>query len=168
MLKVTTPRQLLLHKLGETLYVERAQEREVLPKLLQEVGDEELRDGLEKHVMQTREHARRVEQAFQTLGESPTPQRSAAFEGLKMEQAEVVSQVDPALIDMVDSDAAAHTEHLEIGLYEALITMARQLGEKSLVDPLEKNLKDEKETLRRVERISRRLAKETAKELSAV
>ncbi len=56
--------------------------------------------------------------------------------------------------------AAARTEHYEIAAYTGLVTMARALGEREVVPLLEANLKQEKETLRAVEKIGRRLSKE--------
>ena len=44
--EITTPRELVLHELGDILYVERKLAGEVLPKLIDEVSDEEFRSGL--------------------------------------------------------------------------------------------------------------------------
>ena len=54
-------------------------------------------------------------------------------------------------------------ERYEITAYESLIAMARGLGERDVIELFEKNLKDEKETLREVESVAKRLAKEHAK-----
>jgi ferritin-like metal-binding protein YciE len=67
----------------------------------------------------------------------------------------------------VDTGAVARTEHYEIAAYEGLIAMARSLGESEAVGLLEENLKEEKETLRQAEKISKRLGKERAKELTS-
>ena len=40
---ITSPRELFLHELGDILYVERKLARETLPKLIEEVNDEEFR-----------------------------------------------------------------------------------------------------------------------------
>ena len=45
--EITTPRELFLHELGDILYVERQLADETLPKLIDEVRDDELRQALE-------------------------------------------------------------------------------------------------------------------------
>ena len=60
--------------------------------------------------------------------------------------------------------AAARTENYEIAAYESLRRMAKGLGEEKAVELLDANLKDEKETLREVERIATRLSNERAKQ----
>jgi ferritin-like metal-binding protein YciE len=163
MSELTTPRDLFLHELGDILYVEEQLEQEVLPKLIQEVTDKEFKKGLEQHLEQTRSHVENVEEVFSKLGEDAKSEECVGFEGLKKEHEQLVEEASEDLIDLVDTGAAARTEHYEIAAYEGLITMARHLGEKDAIPLLEKNLKDEKETLKQVESITKRLAREEAK-----
>ncbi len=163
MSELTTPRDLFLHELGDILYVEEKLEQEVLPKLLGEVQDGEFKRGLEKHLEQTRQHVENVEEVFSKLGEQPTQEKCVGFEGLKSEHDQLVGEAATELIDMVDASAVARTEHYEIAAYESLIAIARALEEKDAIPLLESNLKDEKETLRQVESIAKRVGKETVK-----
>src|SRR5215211_1005842 len=164
--EISTPRDLFLHKLGDVLYVEEKLEQEVLPQLLQEARDDQLRKGLQKHLEQTRSHVENVESAFEKLGEEPTSEECIAFEGLKKEHEQLVGETSPELVDHVVLLSAAATEHYEISSYENLITMARALGERDAIDLFEKNLKDDKETARQLESLAKTLSKETVKELS--
>jgi ferritin-like metal-binding protein YciE len=157
---ITTQRDLFLHELGDILFVERRLEEEVLPKLIEEVQDAELRTGLKRHHQQTRRHVRNVETAFKRMGQPPTAEKCIGFEGLKREHDELTSEATTALVDPIDTGAATRTEHYEIAAYQGLIAMARGLGEKEVVPLLEENLADEKETLRALEKVSRRLARE--------
>jgi ferritin-like metal-binding protein YciE len=166
MSEITTPRELFLHELGDILYVETKLESEVLPKIMGEVKSDELRKGIEKHIQQTRSHVENVEEAFETLGEEPLAEECIGFEGLKKEHDELVDESSEQLIDLVAIGAVARTEHYEIAAYENLITMARALGERDVIDLLEKNLKDDKETLRQIESLGKELSKEQVKELS--
>jgi ferritin-like metal-binding protein YciE len=163
--QIGTPRELFFAKLGDILYVEQALE-EALPQLADEASDEELRKGLEQHLEQTRGHSRNVEEVFRMLGQNPEPKECAGFEGLKAEHEEMAGEVEDRLLDSVVAGSAAATEHYEISAYESLISKARALGESDAVGLLEKNLKEEKETLREVESISKRLAKESAKQMA--
>ena len=162
MAQMTTPRDLFLHELGDILYVEERLEQEVLPKLIGEVTDEELRKGFEKHLEQTRSHVENVETVFELLGEQPTSEECVGFEGLKKEHEQLASEVSEDLMDAIATGSATRTEHYEIAAYEGLVTKARAMGEKDAVDLLERNLQDDKETARQLESIAKRLAKETA------
>ncbi len=164
MSEITTPRELFLHELGDILYVEEQLESEVLPMVMNDVRSAELTKGLEKHLQQTRQHVENVEQVFEQLGEQPTREECVGFEGLKSEYQQIKGETSPELADLVGIAGVARTEHYEIAAYENLITMARALGEREAVDLLEKNLKDDKETLRQVESIGKELSKEQAKQ----
>jgi ferritin-like metal-binding protein YciE len=166
MSEITTPRDLFLHELGDILYVERALVGKALPKLIDEVQDEEFKRGLETHLEQTRRHVANVEQVFEIFGEEAKAEKCVGFEGLEKEHEQLVDESSPALIDMVDLGAAARTENYEIAAYEGLRRMAKALGEDRAVDLLDQNLKQEKETLREVEKIATRLSNESAKQLS--
>ena len=164
--EITTPRELFLHELGDILYVERKLAEETLPKLIHEVEDREFTAGLEKHLRETRRHVTNVERVFKSMGETPQAEECIGFEGLKSEHDSLSEEASEALIDLVDLGAAARTEHYEIAAYEGLIKMARALGESDAVAPLEQNLKQEKEALREIEKLTTRLTKEQAKEFA--
>jgi ferritin-like metal-binding protein YciE len=166
MAEITTPRDLFLHKLGDVLYVEEHLEQDVLPRLLNEATSPELKKGLEKHLEQTRSHVENVESAFEQLGERPKREECVAFEGLRKEHEQIVGETSPELIDHVVLLSATATEHYEISSYENLITLARALGERDVIDLFEKNLKDDKETARQLESLAKQLSKETVKELA--
>lgn len=166
MAEITNPRELLLHELGDILYVEMGLAEETLPRLIDEVQDEEFRKGLESHLEQTRKHVANVEEVFELLGEKPGREQCIGFEGLKQEHAKLTDETDPSLIDLVDAGAAARTENYEIAAYESLRRMAKALGEHKAVELLDENLKQEKETLREVEKIATRLSNDQAKTLA--
>jgi ferritin-like metal-binding protein YciE len=157
---ITTPRDLFLHELGDILYVEQKLTEEVLPKLIQEVQDPDFRKGLERHLEQTRGHVTNLEQIFDSMGEQSETEKCLGFEGLKAEHDEMTSEVSDSLIDIVDTGAAARTEHYEIAAYNGLIEMARALGESEAVGLLEENLKEEREALREVESVAKKLRDE--------
>jgi len=157
MAEITTPRELFLHELGDILYVERTLVNEVLPKLIGEVQDDQFRTGLERHLEQTRGHITNVEQVFDEIGEKAHEEECVGFEGLKKEQEKLVDEASEELVDLVNTGAAARTEHYEIAAYSGLIEMARALGEQNVVTLLDENLKEEKETLREVESVEKTL-----------
>ena len=160
MSEISTPRDLFLHELGDILYVEQKLTEEVLPKLIGEVGDPDFKKGLERHLDQTRGHVTNLEQIFDAMGEQSETEECLGFEGLKKEHDEMIGEVSPDLIDLVDTGAAARTEHYEIAAYSGLIEMARALGESEAVNLLEENLKEEREALREVESVAKKLRDE--------
>jgi len=165
--KIETPRQLFLEELADILFAEQTLAEKVLPELREEVTDPEFRQGIEKHLEQTRQHAERVEEVFDLFGEKPETETCEGLMGLKKEHDGMVDDLDPELADVFDAGAAARTEHYEIAAYDGLINIARALGESEAVSLLEENLKEEKETLREIESISKRLSKEVAGRVSA-
>ena len=163
MSEITTPRELFLHELGDILYVERQLADETLPKLIDEVHDDEFRQALEGHLAETRNHVKNVEQVFEKLGEEPVSEKCLGFEGLRAEHDKMLEESSPDLVDSIDLGAAARTESYEIAAYEGLRRMAKALGENDAVRLLDENLKQEKEALRLVEKIATRVSNESAK-----
>ena len=165
--ELTTARDLFLHELGDILYVERKLSDEVLPKLIGEVFDEEFKSGLDRHLKETRQHVANVEKVFELVGEEPEVEKCVGFEGLKKEHDQLIEESSSSLVDMIDVGVAARTENYEIAEYEALRRKAKAMGEDEAVELLDENLKQEKETLREVEKIATRLSNESAKETAA-
>ena len=165
--EITTPRDLFLHELGDILYVERVLAEETLPRLIGEVSDDEFRSGLETHLEETQQHVANVEKVFELLGEEPEPEKCIGFEGLKDEHNQLVEESSSSLLDVINTGAAARTENYEIAAYEGLRRMAKSMGEDEAVELLDENLKQEKDTLREVEKIATRLSNESAKQAAS-
>jgi ferritin-like metal-binding protein YciE len=160
---MTSPRELFLHDLRDIYYVEKKLVQ-LLPKLAQESSDAELKRGFTQHHKETQRHVKNVEAAFKALGERASTEECPGFDGLKEEHDEFMQERPSASVrDMFLSAAAAKTEHYEISAYTSMVAMARSLGEKRVADLLQKNLSDEKATLRKAETIGRRLGREGAK-----
>ena len=64
------------------------------------------------------------------------------------------------MLDAFLTGAAARAEHYEIAAYTGLVSQARALKEPEAVELLQKNLRQEKEALKKVETISKRILKE--------
>src|SRR5690349_18700759 len=161
--EMTQPRELFMHELRDIYYVEK-QLVKTLPKLAREAKDPELKRGFQQHLRQTERHVKNLQAAFKALGMRASGEQCPGFDGLKEEHDEFMKEnPSPSVKDMFLTGAASRTEHYEIAAYTGLVGMARALGEKKVVTLLEKNLADEKETLRKVDTIGRRLGREGAK-----
>lgn len=159
--EISSPKELFLHELGDILYVERKLAEKVLPKLIDEVTDDEFKSGLENHLKETRQHVTNVEQVFEMFGEEPHAEECVGFEGLKKEHDELLEKSSSSLVDHIHLGGAARTENYEIAAYEGLRRMAKAFGEEEAVTLLDTNLKQEKEALREVEKIATRLSNES-------
>jgi Mn-containing catalase len=158
--RMNEPRQLFLTQLGDVYYAEKALEK-VLPKLARESQDRELAKGFDTHLDETRKHSANLEQVFEALGERIKAQPCPGIEGIREEHDKFMAENDPTpeVRDMFLTGAGARTEHYEIAAYEELLTMAKALGENKVTRLLQANLRDEKEALRKLETVARRLSK---------
>ena len=116
MSEISNPKDLFLHELGDILYVERKLAEKVLPKLIDEVTDEEFRSGLENHLAQTRKHVLNVEKVFEIFGEEPHAEPCVGFEGLKKEHDQLIEKSSSSLIDHRPGCSRAHGELRDRGL----------------------------------------------------
>jgi ferritin-like metal-binding protein YciE len=118
-----------------------------LPKMAKAASSEELKQGFEEHLEQTRGHVRRLEQIFKSLDESPKGKKCASMEGLVKEGSEVMEEdFEGALMDAALIGAAQRVEHYEIAAYGTASEFAKILGESEHVRLLEETLQEEKET----------------------
>jgi ferritin-like metal-binding protein YciE len=163
--KMSDPRELFLHELGDVLYAERTLVK-ALPKLQDEASDEELAKGFERHLEETKQHVVNVEQAFKALGAKPKAEKCPGIEGIKKEHDEFVANESPSpeVLNVFLTGAGARTEHYEIAAYEGLVTTAEAMGEKEVVKLLSENLDQELKALAKMKSIGKRLAQKGAKQ----
>jgi ferritin-like metal-binding protein YciE len=149
--------------LGDVLYAERTLVK-TLPKLQEEASDDELADGFGKHLEETRQHVKNLEQAFDVLGEPVKAEKCPGIEGLKKEHDEFVTNEAPSpeVLNAFLTGAGARTEHYEIAAYEGLVTMAEAMGEDQVARLLNENLAQEQNALRKIQTIGKRLAQQGA------
>ena len=160
--KVASPEQLFVHELKDMYYAEKALTK-VLPKLASEATDRELSKAFTHHLGETRDQVVNLEKVFKSIGKRAEAQPCPGIEGIKEEHDSFVKENEPSdkMLDVFLTGAAARAEHYEIAAYTGLITLARALGERDSVELLEENLRQEKEALKTVEAISKRILKAT-------
>jgi ferritin-like metal-binding protein YciE len=160
---VTSPQQLFEHELQDMYYAEQALTR-VLPRLADEASDRELSRAFTSHLKETEKHVGNLEKVFEQIGKRPEAHPCAGIEGIKKEHDDFMRENSPSekMADAFLTGAASRTEHYEIAAYTGLISQARALGEREAVALLQENLKQEKEALKTVETISKRIVKEAS------
>jgi ferritin-like metal-binding protein YciE len=105
----------------------------------------ELREAFEEHLEKTKEHARRIETIFESMGENAKGQKCKAMEGLVKEGSEVIEEdMEDGVKDAALIAAAQRVEHYEMAGYGCVRTYASLLGETKAAGLLEKTLKEEK------------------------
>ena len=119
-----------------------------LPKMAEGANSDELREGFEEHLEQTRGHAQRIEQIFEQLGEKVKGKKCKGMEGLIKEGSETLEEdiSDENVRDAAIIAAAQRVEHYEIAGYGTARTFANLLGEDEAASLLEQTLEEEKET----------------------
>lgn len=118
-----------------------------LPKMAKAATSDELRQGFEEHLEQTKGHVERLQQIFEMLDEKATGKKCLGMEGLVKEGAEVMGEdFEEAVMDAALISAAQRVEHYEIAGYGTVIAFAELLGEQEQASLLKETLEEEKET----------------------
>ncbi|HEY1799826.1 MAG TPA: ferritin-like domain-containing protein [Terriglobales bacterium] len=139
-------RELYIDELKD-LYNAENQLVKALPKLAKAASSEELSEGFEEHLEQTKGHVERLEKIFESLDESPKGKKCAGMEGLVKEGSEVMDEdYEGAVMDAALIGAAQRVEHYEIAGYGTASEFATLLGEEEHVSLLNETLEEEKET----------------------
>jgi ferritin-like metal-binding protein YciE len=118
-----------------------------LPKMAEAANSDELREGIEEHLEQTKGHAQRLEQIFESMGEKAKAKKCKGMEGVIKEGSETLDEdMDPDVKDAAIIASAQRVEHYEIAGYGTARTFANLLGEREAASLLEQTLQEEKDT----------------------
>ncbi len=132
---IKTLDDLFVHTLQDIYYAEN-QITKALPKMIDKATSPELKNGFKKHLAETENQIKRLEQVFQMHGHSPKAVTCPAINGIIEEAKDVL---DAGLVA-----SAQAVEHYEITRYGTLIAWARRLGRDDCAGVLQQNLDEEK------------------------
>jgi ferritin-like metal-binding protein YciE len=156
-----TAHELFLHELADILDAER--------KLVDALGEQaegaenqQLAKAFAAHQAQTEKQVQRLEQVFENLGEQPQETECKGLAGLLEELETFKSEEEPSpdILDVFSVGAAAKVESYEICAYEGLIQLARDMGHNKAVRLLQQNLKEEQQTLKKMQAFSKKIKPE--------
>jgi ferritin-like metal-binding protein YciE len=118
-----------------------------LPKMAKAAQSPDLQAAFEKHEGETEQQVSRLEQVFQSIGETPKGKTCDAIMGILDEGKEIMDEYKgmPAL-DAGLLAAAQAVEHYEMSRYGTLKCWASELGYKDAVKLLDATLTEEKKT----------------------
>jgi ferritin-like metal-binding protein YciE len=131
----------------EDLYDAEYQLLDALPKMADAATSSDLKNAFNTHLMETRGHVKRLEQAFSILGKDAHRTTCPAMKGLVKEGSEAIDATgDPKVKDAALIAAAQRVEHYEMSGYGTLRTLARQAGHDDVATLLQKTLDEESAT----------------------
>ena len=140
------------------LYSAENQLVKALPKMAKAASSEDLREGFEEHLEQTKGQVQRLETIFQSLNQSPKGKKCVAMEGLVKEGSEVVQEdLEDAVLDAALIGAAQRVEHYEIAAYGTVCEFARILGETEHASLLQETLDEEKRTDEKLTKLAKEI-----------
>ncbi len=126
------------------LYSAEKQLVKALPKMAKAASSDELRQGFEDHLEETKVQVERLEQICEELGVSPRGKKCVGMEGLIEEGKELMEEdIDPEVLDAGLIAAAQHVEHYEMAGYGCVRTFAELLGYQEVANLLQKSLNEE-------------------------
>lgn len=144
-MKIENLRQLFETELCYIYDCEQKLVKKGLPTMISAATSPELRNALEQHLEETRNHIARLERVFSTLGREP-----------KTEDNDILDEITSSSKDMVDDikvssvrDAAIivggnKVEHYEMAVYGSLVSFAQQLGLNEAANLFQQTLNEEK------------------------
>jgi len=164
---VNSLKELLVEELRDLLDAEK-QLTKALPKMAKAESNEELKEGFEAHLEETKTHVERLKEAFELLGETARGKTCAAMKGLIEEGSEAIEQEGPDnLRDAKLIGAAQRVEHYEIAAYGTARAFAETIGESGVVDLLQQTLDEEGETDKKLTALAETINQEAFAEAGA-
>ncbi len=164
--KIKSLNDLFLEELGD-LYSAENQLIKALPKMAEATSSEELKSALEEHLEKTRDHANRLKEIFQDLGQKPTQVTCKAMKGLIEEGEEMVHKSERcAARDAAIIGAAQRVEHYEIAGYGTAKCHASLLGHERIHELLQETLDEERDADQRLNELAEGSINSQAKQMA--
>lgn len=144
--KLETLEDLFQHQLQD-LYSAENQLIKALPDMVSEAKDDRLRQGFEKHLMETKNQISRLEQIATLLNSKLEGHTCKAMEGLIKEGKGTMSEnATEEVMDAALIAAAQRIEHYEISGYGTAAHYAERLGHSEAAGLLRETLQEEQKT----------------------
>lgn len=116
----------------------------ILPELAKASHSSNLKEAFHRHLKETKEQIKRLEEISNELNETLTGSRNEVVKGLLKEAHKIVkSNFDPAVKDAALINAAQHIEHYEIASYGTLKAFAKDLKMTQVYNLLDDTAKEE-------------------------
>src|SRR5690242_6080510 len=157
---IQTAHELFVHGLNEMLDCEQKLV-EALGELERSSNRAELKRGFAQHREQTEEHVSRVREAIESIEAEQEEAECKGVQGLIEEvHAFMEEEPSPDIVDVFNVGAGIKSEQYEIASYEDLIRLGREMGHTKAVQLLTRNLREEEQTLRKLEGFNKKIKPE--------
>ena len=121
----------------------------MLDGMIETTEDDEIRNELREHKLQTEQHAERLEKRLAAHDASPSTAREAAG---------IMGALMKGIVDMARQEKAGRnardgyaTEHLEIASYQLLERVAKAAGDEETAEVARQNRSDEEKMAKKIE-----------------
>jgi ferritin-like metal-binding protein YciE len=136
------------------LYSSEQQLVKALPKLAKNADSEELAEAINTHLEETKNQVARLEQIFESLGESPKGKKCVGMEGILKEGAEGLEEFEGSVLDAAMIASAQRVEHYEMAAYGTVCAFAELLERNDDLGLLKETLEEEKKADEKLTQIS--------------
>lgn len=134
-----------------------------LEAAVQAASSAELRQTLEHHLEQTKDHATRLQMIVEIMGEKPQVSPSVGMKGLTADLKQLQQQdLSAGVLDSALIAYAQRIEHYEIAMYGTLRDYATALGERDTASQLQTTLEEEQDADRQLTKIGQKINCELA------
>jgi ferritin-like metal-binding protein YciE len=153
-----TAHELFVHELKDMLDAEQKLV-EALGNQAEESSRPDLQKAFQSHQAQTEKQVERLHQVFESIGEDAEEVECKGIKGLIEEHDSFQEEEDPSpdIMDIFNVGAAEKVESYEICAYESLISLAKLMKHTKAERLLNQNLKEEQQTLKKMQAFSRKL-----------
>lgn len=152
--KIESLDDLFVHDLRD-IYSAEEQLIAALRKMASAADAPELSEAFTRHLEQTTDHRRRIEQALDELDVSTGNDVCEGVQGLIAEAEKIMSATQSGpVLDAALIDAARKVEHYEITTYRSALSRAHELGHDTVASLLEMNLQEEELTDFRLQKLA--------------
>jgi ferritin-like metal-binding protein YciE len=140
-----TIHELFEHQLQDIFWAER-ELGNFMPKLLQKITSQDLKNTLQEHIKITERQVKRLENIFELIGSERKAEECKGMVGLMEEADEILDMADEGIIrDAFIIGAVQKMEHYEMASYGTLRALATIIGEYEVATLLGETLAEEKE-----------------------
>ena len=153
-MKLNNLRDLFIHDLLD-IYDAEKQITKALPMMAEAADSRQVRSAFEKHLKETQEQIKRLDEVFSQLGEKVKAQECKGMKGLIEEGEKIMmEEATPEVRDAALIAAAQKVEHYEIAAYGTARAYAQMLGEHEVDSLLLQTLDEEGRTDQELTRIA--------------
>ena len=139
-------RELYIEELKD-LYNAENQLVKALPKMAKAASSEELKQGFEEHLEQTKQQVERLDRVFEILEKRSSGKTCEGMKGLLEEAFTHVEEIEDGPVrDAALIGALQKVEHYEISAYGTVATLAEAMEQDEIHKLLVETLQEEKET----------------------